>query len=228
MRSSQAFVSSVKRESSRASTGRVQDTLEKLGITYHEHLVSDQVKIASIIKEKQARFAQNPYSMVCFREYITVLTVFGYEKEALEITRSLQPMQYLKLSLDPSEYHPRKKYALVEQYLSLPEKAWSLLLRMGRLGLLVLFLFVYMDPAKDELGDAMSGIVSKMLVGEEPKPTAKPNVRFSDIIVAERDQGIDEYRAEVEELVDFLKDPEKYITAGAKMPKGILFHGSFG
>lgn len=183
MRSSHAIISSLKRESSRANAGKVRDTLEMLGISYHENLIQDQAKIASIIKEKQARFSQNPHSSVCFREYITALTVFGYEKEALEITRNLRFMQYMWLNLDPSAYHPKKKYVLIEEYMAIPYKAWSMLLRLGSIGFFVLFFIAYMNPAREELGDAMSGIVSKMLVGEEPKPTPKPNVRFSDIIV---------------------------------------------
>ena len=42
---------------------------------------------------------------------------------------------------------------------------------------------------------------------------------FSDIA------GIDEAKAEFEEIVSFLKEPEKYTIVGAKIPKGILLVG---
>ena len=44
-------------------------------------------------------------------------------------------------------------------------------------------------------------------------------VVFSDIA------GIDEAKAEFEEIVSFLKQPEKYTVVGAKIPKGILLVG---
>ena len=44
-------------------------------------------------------------------------------------------------------------------------------------------------------------------------------IGFSDIA------GIDEAKAEFEEIVSFLKEPEKYTIVGAKIPKGILLVG---
>jgi len=44
-------------------------------------------------------------------------------------------------------------------------------------------------------------------------------VNFADIA------GIDEAKAEFEEIVSFLKEPEKYTIVGAKIPKGILLVG---
>nr|YP_009496547.1 putative plastid division protein [Actinocyclus subtilis]AWT39260.1 putative plastid division protein [Actinocyclus subtilis] len=44
-------------------------------------------------------------------------------------------------------------------------------------------------------------------------------VKFSDIA------GIDEAKAEFEEIVSFLKQPDKYTIVGAKIPKGILLVG---
>lgn len=46
--------------------------------------------------------------------------------------------------------------------------------------------------------------------------------RFSDV------QGIDEAREELEEVVDFLKHPTKYVKSGAKIPKGALLVGNPG
>ncbi|CAN6617479.1 mitochondrial inner membrane i-AAA protease supercomplex subunit Yme1p [Trichomonascus vanleenenianus] len=45
------------------------------------------------------------------------------------------------------------------------------------------------------------------------------NVKFTDV------HGVDEARAELEEIVEFLKDPSKFTGLGGKLPKGILLTG---
>ena len=50
----------------------------------------------------------------------------------------------------------------------------------------------------------------------------KSNVTFKDI------RGLDEEINEVAEIVDFIKNPEKYRALGAKVPKGVLLDGAPG
>ena len=47
----------------------------------------------------------------------------------------------------------------------------------------------------------------------------KPDVKFDDVA------GNEEAKEEVKEIVDFLKNPERYIDLGAKIPKGVLLVG---
>ena len=58
---------------------------------------------------------------------------------------------------------------------------------------------------------------SKKLVNSE-----KPNTKFDDVA------GVEEAKEEVQEIVDFLKYPGRYVEIGAKIPKGVLLVGSPG
>ena len=58
---------------------------------------------------------------------------------------------------------------------------------------------------------------SKKLVSSE-----KPKTKFDDVA------GVEEAKEEVQEIVDFLKYPGRYVEIGAKIPKGVLLVGSPG
>ena len=65
------------------------------------------------------------------------------------------------------------------------------------------------------IGGGTLGIGSaKKLINSE-----KPKVKFDDVA------GVEEAKEEVQEIVDYLKSPDKYLRLGAKIPKGILLVG---
>jgi cell division protease FtsH len=69
------------------------------------------------------------------------------------------------------------------------------------------------------------GMMSGGLLGggaRKPVDPASVRVTFNDVA------GIDEVEAEISEIVDFLKDPEKYRRLGARAPKGVLLAGAPG
>lgn len=61
-----------------------------------------------------------------------------------------------------------------------------------------------------------------MKVGQQPtefEPEDGKIVKFSDV------HGVDEAKSELEEVVEFLRNPEKFSNLGGKLPKGVLLTG---
>ncbi len=77
-----------------------------------------------------------------------------------------------------------------------------------------LFLFIFRQ-AQGGSNQAMSFGRSRarMVTGD------KPTVTFSDVA------GVDESKQELQEVVEFLKFPEKFISLGARIPRGVLLIG---
>ena len=81
--------------------------------------------------------------------------------------------------------------------------------------LFFLFLFRQARGAQDNLfsfGQSKARIFAKNL----------PKVTFADVA------GVDEAKKELEEVVDFLKNPTKYKSLGARTPKGVILVGPSG
>ncbi len=61
--------------------------------------------------------------------------------------------------------------------------------------------------------------ISDDTISEVPIQAVKPNISFDDI------GGLSEVKVELEEIVDFMKNPLKYHRFGAKLPRGVLLVG---
>ena len=74
------------------------------------------------------------------------------------------------------------------------------------------------------MGNGMGGAGSIFNIGKSraqlyDKNTSTVNVTFKDVA------GLEEAKVEIMEVVDFLKNPEKYTKLGGKIPKGVLLVG---
>jgi cell division protease FtsH len=84
--------------------------------------------------------------------------------------------------------------------------------------MLVAFWFLFMQQSQGG-GGGNRGVMNFGKSRAKVAPPDKKNVTFNDVA------GADEEKAELAEIVDFLKQPKKYIELGARIPKGILLIG---
>ncbi|MCD6323056.1 MAG: ATP-dependent zinc metalloprotease FtsH [Clostridiales bacterium] len=119
-------------------------------------------------------------------------------QERLEIARTAQP----DIIINPIPDKPAPWW-------------FSLLPSLLLVGLFIVFWFFIMQQSQGGQNRAMSFGKSKarMVDDKDKKKT------FLDVA------GAEEEKRELEEIVDFLKTPEKYIKLGARIPKGVLLVG---
>ncbi len=95
---------------------------------------------------------------------------------------------------------------------------WELIINFLPIGLMIFF-FLFMFRQARGAQDGIMGIgKSKAKVFIK----GKQNITFADV------GGMDEAKKELQEIVDFLKFPKKYIKVGARTPKGVLLVGPSG
>ncbi|MEL7645866.1 MAG: ATP-dependent zinc metalloprotease FtsH [Anaerolineaceae bacterium] len=80
----------------------------------------------------------------------------------------------------------------------------------------IFWFFMRQAQGSNNAAIAFSKSRARMMSGEHP------TVTFADVA------GVDEAKEELQEVVEFLKEPQKFLSLGARIPKGVLLVGSPG
>ena len=118
------------------------------------------------------------------------------------------------------QYIKNGNLALDEESQSIWITILSLITPFGLLIIFLIFWFFMMNPGNNQGGN------KTMTFGKSRARminTAEKNkITFDDVA------GVDEEKEELEEIVEFLKNPKKYTDMGARIPKGVLLVGQPG
>ena len=118
------------------------------------------------------------------------------------------------------QYIKNGNLALDEESESIWITILSLITPFGLLIIFLIFWFFMMNPGNNQGGNktmTFGKSRAKMINTAE-----KNKITFDDVA------GVDEEKEELEEIVEFLKNPKKYTDMGARIPKGVLLVGQPG
>ena len=174
--------------------------------------------------------AQNRDREFTYREYQEALESGSIQRAVINQDRSI-PTGQIVFTLDDGETKTLNvsnvnevQEQLEEEKIdfivtSVPEESWitTVLLPMGISIVAVLVVFLLMNR------QAGGGANAKAM--NFGKSRAKMSTDKDKKVNFDKVAGLKEEKEELEEIVDFLKDPTKYTQLGARIPKGVLLVG---
>jgi cell division protease FtsH len=105
----------------------------------------------------------------------------------------------------------------------IPRENWFLAYVLPVLVVLIVGVFLYVMIMSQSAAGAGGGQSARMMNFGRSRArmysSEENKIKLSDVA------GLDEEKEQVGEIIDFLKDPKKYIKVGARIPKGILLEG---
>ena len=150
--------------------------------------------------------------------FISDTAVEGTIKDSNTKFRSYVPEEVIGDTLSKEVLDQVKEGKIVVGGEAKPSTPWfiELLPTLLLIFFMVILWFVFMNQSQGGGGRVMNFGKSKAKVHKDDEKT---RVTFKEVA------GLNEEKEDLQEVVDFLKNPKKYIELGARIPKGILMVG---
>lgn len=150
--------------------------------------------------------------------FINDTAVEGTIKDSNTKFRSYVPEEIMGDTLSKEVLNQAKEGKIVFGGEAKPSAPWfvELLPTLLLIFFMVILWFVFMNQSQGGGGRVMNFGKSKAKVHKDDEKT---RVTFKEVA------GLNEEKEDLQEVVDFLKNPKKYIELGARIPKGILMVG---
>ncbi len=167
-------------------------------------------EIVSLFKDEQVR------QFVVEEQTITMALYTPYNGESTITANLADPEQFRREMGDL--FQEQYQSGVLEKFDFLPEQGftpYSLILPLILAGLVLLFAWTMLMGRANSSNPLQNFGRARTVLGV---PDGK-KVTFADVA------GADEEKEELQEVVDFLKNPEKFTNIGARIPHGILLVG---
>ncbi|SAM02454.1 hypothetical protein [Absidia glauca] len=158
------------------------------------------------------RFERGPFAHdeACWQHYITALAQTGQAETILP--RIMQKLGHVGRTVDPSGAKGSPIRVVVEEGRRF--MAWKVLRWLGVTATYAFCILTILSLAMEN-----SGLLKSTPASTEYEPVNQHSVKFDDV------QGVDEAKQELEEIVEFLRNPQTFTELGGKLPKGVLLTG---
>ena len=183
------------------------------------------VIIVSIIDNSDTKMSYSDLLMKIESGEVTEMEIASDGKKALVTLKGNNSQKEVNIP-NIQSFMDYAQEGLASGSFQLTEKSQSfaitLLSLLSPFGILIIFLVFWFLFMNNQQGGNKTMSFGKSKARIAGGPTDKNRVTFDDVA------GVDEEKEELQEIVEFLKTPRKFIDMGARIPKGVLLVGQPG